>query len=58
MTTATISLLNEVLSLNAQEYMRFVVSSAAGMAFLNEVLSLNAQEFGLNMRSYQYWIPQ
>ena len=36
-------LLNEVLSLNAQEYLVQVVS-AIESAILNEVLSLNAQE--------------
>ena len=36
--------LNEVLSLNAQELCSFVLTSYANH-FLNEVLSLNAQEF-------------
>ena len=36
-------LLNEVLSLNAQEFCLFQVYSN-GLDFLNEVLSLNAQE--------------
>ena len=36
-------LLNEVLSLNAQEFMLLDLSNA-NSAFLNEVLSLNAQE--------------
>ena len=40
-----ISVLNEVLSLNAQEsaMARWII---AGPPILNEVLSLNAQEFG------------
>ena len=37
-------LLNEVLSLNAQEFTPMKVA-IAGNAILNEVLSLNAQEF-------------
>ena len=37
--------LNEVLSLNAQEFQRFVTPPAS-LQFLNEVLSLNAQEYG------------
>ena len=36
-------LLNEVLSLNAQEF-AFVLLVLSAVAFLNEVLSLNAQE--------------
>ena len=41
-------LLNEVLSLNAQEYL---VLDVVGLAskILNEVLSLNAQELGGNL---------
>ena len=39
-----VAVLNEVLSLNAQELMA-VCSSRPIIAFLNEVLSLNAQEF-------------
>ena len=38
------SVLNEVLSLNAQEYIRELHSLLVGQ-ILNEVLSLNAQEF-------------
>ena len=38
------SFLNEVLSLNAQEYL--VVNKSANNFILNEVLSLNAQESG------------
>ena len=41
-------LLNEVLSLNAQESWCLGRPIASG-AFLNEVLSLNAQEFVVNM---------
>ena len=37
-------LLNEVLSLNAQEYRRHILN-VTPFAFLNEVLSLNAQEW-------------
>ena len=50
----TILLLNEVLSLNAQESVDAVLI-AGDVFLLNEVLSLNAQEWqtlGLNMRSY------
>ena len=44
MTSIMVQLLNEVLSLNAQELrMRVIVSYS--LLFLNEVLSLNAQEF-------------
>ena len=38
------SLLNEVLSLNAQESSA-LLATASTLAILNEVLSLNAQEF-------------
>ena len=41
-----LGLLNEVLSLNAQEYVP-VLASRAIPSVLNEVLSLNAQEFPL-----------
>ena len=37
-------LLNEVLSLNAQEFVRHIPTHNRS-TFLNEVLSLNAQEF-------------
>ena len=40
------SLLNEVLSLNAQE-LQAGVQYSTHMAILNEVLSLNAQEYSL-----------
>ena len=40
----TLSVLNEVLSLNAQEYYR-VTETGELEVVLNEVLSLNAQEF-------------
>ena len=36
--------LNEVLSLNAQEFRSSLMSTWVGSKFLNEVLSLNAQE--------------
>ena len=38
-------LLNEVLSLNAQEWLVIAATTEAVSTFLNEVLSLNAQEF-------------
>ena len=38
------SFLNEVLSLNAQEFL-FSSCAASAFAILNEVLSLNAQEY-------------
>ena len=41
--------LNEVLSLNAQEFDGDVADIRL-LVFLNEVLSLNAQEFGQNRR--------
>ena len=37
--------LNEVLSLNAQEFL-LVISVPTPLPLLNEVLSLNAQEYG------------
>ena len=40
----TSEILNEVLSLNAQEWVNYT-GYIAGSLFLNEVLSLNAQEF-------------
>ena len=42
--TAISTVLNEVLSLNAQEY-GIVVNADAELYVLNEVLSLNAQEY-------------
>ena len=38
------SILNEVLSLNAQEYVMWNYATRLAIAVLNEVLSLNAQE--------------
>ena len=41
-------ILNEVLSLNAQEFRKYA-TTASQTDILNEVLSLNAQEFGLRL---------
>ena len=43
--------LNEVLSLNAQEFRLFLLREVHTV-LLNEVLSLNAQEFGQGKASY------
>ena len=40
-------ILNEVLSLNAQEYSACWLHHMVNLWFLNEVLSLNAQEYGV-----------
>ena len=45
-------ILNEVLSLNAQEFSTVNVTGA-GTSFLNEVLSLNAQESASRMMRRQ-----
>ena len=51
------SFLNEVLSLNAQEYIPPTVQTNTDTV-LNEVLSLNAQEFTRNIASLPFKVPQ
>ena len=50
-------ILNEVLSLNAQEYTALIGASMPAL-ILNEVLSLNAQEFGTYYATCPYCGPQ
>ena len=45
--TSDVSILNEVLSITAQELRRHGIRVRAGSVLLNEVLSITAQEFAL-----------
>ena len=49
----TLTILNEVLSLNAQEFVRHIPTHIRS-TFLNEVLSLNAQEYGGTRRAHGF----
>ena len=51
--TLSIILLNEVLSLNAQESHRVAVRGVVSY-LLNEVLSLNAQDFGFGFELWEF----
>ena len=50
-----ISVLNEVLSLNAQEF-PLIIPNMAVLGLLNEVLSLNAQESDRDIMAAGGWI--
>ena len=53
--TVPSGILNEVLSLNAQEYFIALLWMQAGGLLLNEVLSLNAQESRYSATSAPRW---